>query len=274
MPIALSDDHKALADTAADFLAKNHALAATRDLLEATTEGRPAFWSDLAKLGWLGLHLPEEHGGSGFGLPELVVVVEQLGRAACPGPFVPTVIASATIEAAGSDELKTALLPGLADGTTTAGIAPSGQLSHSGGAISGTLPAVLGATTADLLVVAVGDDAAVIDRSGDGVTIDELRNIDPARRSAKVTLAGAPAQIIPGGARALLDFTRLLLAAEATGVAALTTEMAAQYARDRSYLQSSPVPLSRRPDRTTLRRPSCPAWPMGRRPPASRRPAR
>jgi alkylation response protein AidB-like acyl-CoA dehydrogenase len=47
-----------------------------------------------------GLHLPEEHGGSGYGLPELVVVVEELGRAIAPGPFVPTVIASAVVAAA------------------------------------------------------------------------------------------------------------------------------------------------------------------------------
>jgi 3-oxochol-4-en-24-oyl-CoA dehydrogenase len=233
MPIALSEDHKALAETAADFLAKNQSLAANRDLLEAVTEGRPAFWSDLAKLGWLGLHLPEEHGGSGFGLPELVVVVEQLGRHAAPGPFVPTVIASATINAAGSDEVKKALLPGLADGTTTAAIALSGQVTESGGGLTGSLPAVLGAPTADLLVVPVGDDVAVIDRTASGVTVEELRNIDHARRSAKVTLSGAGGQTISGGRRALLDFTRLLLAAEATGVAALTTEMAAQYARDR-----------------------------------------
>ena len=58
------------------------------------------------KLGWLGLHLPEEHGGSGYGLEELVVVVEELGRAVAPGPFVPTVIASATLDAVADDATK------------------------------------------------------------------------------------------------------------------------------------------------------------------------
>ena len=61
------------------------------------TRRRPRFWQDLVELGWLGLHVDEEHGGSGFGLPELVVVIEELGRAVAPGPFVPTVIASAVI---------------------------------------------------------------------------------------------------------------------------------------------------------------------------------
>ena len=123
MSIAITEDHRALGQTASDFLAKRDARGAARALLEAETEGLPAFWDDLASLGWLGLHLPEERGGSGFGLPELVVVVEELGRAVAPGPFVPTVIASAVIDAAAPDELAARLLPGLADGSVLGGIA-------------------------------------------------------------------------------------------------------------------------------------------------------
>ena len=67
----------------------------------------------MAELGWLGLAVPEEFGGSGFGLPELVVVIEELGRAIAPGPFVPTVIASAVIAAAGDDGIRAELLPRL-----------------------------------------------------------------------------------------------------------------------------------------------------------------
>jgi alkylation response protein AidB-like acyl-CoA dehydrogenase len=233
MPIAISEDHKALADTAGDFLAKHRALAANRELLEAPAEDRPAFWSELAALGWLGLHVPEELGGSGFGMPELTVVVEQLGRVAAPGPFVPTVIASATIVSAGGSDAQAALLPGLVDGSLTAAVALRGDLSISDGAVSGRASAVLGAAGADLIVVPVGEDVAVIERGAAGVTLRELKNLDPARRSASATFAGAPARIIAGGRPALLDAGRLLLAAEAVGVAARTTEMAAQYARDR-----------------------------------------
>ncbi len=116
MPIAITEDHRALGQTASDFLAKHDARGAARLLLESDAETLPSFWGDIADLGWLGLHVPEQYGGSGFGLPELVVVVEELGRALTPGPFVPTVIASALIDAAGSDELRARLLPGLADG--------------------------------------------------------------------------------------------------------------------------------------------------------------
>ena len=116
MPIAITEDHQALGRTTSEFLTKRDARGAARALLEAKEEALPPFWDELAGLGWLGLHLPEDVGGSGFGLPELVVVVEELGRAVAPGPFVPTVIASALLDDSASDELKGRLLPGLADG--------------------------------------------------------------------------------------------------------------------------------------------------------------
>ena len=81
MSIAITDDHRALADTAADFLRKRDARGAARALLEARGRGAARrSGTTCAGLGWLGLHVPEEHGGSGYGLPELVVVVEELGR--------------------------------------------------------------------------------------------------------------------------------------------------------------------------------------------------
>ena len=77
MSIAITEDHQSLAETATDFLTKRDARGAARELLEAPAENTPSFWNDLVGLGWLGLHVPEEHGGSGYGLEELVVVVVQ-----------------------------------------------------------------------------------------------------------------------------------------------------------------------------------------------------
>ncbi len=138
MPIAITEDHQALGQTASDFLAKHDSRGAARVLLESETETLPPFWGDIADLGWLGLHLPEQYGGSSFGLPELVVVVEEMGRALTPGPFVPTVIASAVIDAAGSDALKTRLLPGLTDGTAFAGVALESDITVRDGRATGT----------------------------------------------------------------------------------------------------------------------------------------
>ena len=229
MPIAISDDHRALAQTVSEFLAARGARAAARNLLEAKTDGPPDFWGEVGKLGWLGLHLPEEYGGSGFGLSELVIVVEQFGRAVAPGPFVPTVIASAVIAAAGPPDLQARLLPGLASGSAIGAVALRGDVAdgtgNAGIAASGHL--------ADVLLVAQGDDVLVVETAGDGVKTEVPANLDPARRIARVTLTGAPATVLPGARKVLTDLSRLLFAAEATGVAREVTEQAAEYAKVR-----------------------------------------
>jgi alkylation response protein AidB-like acyl-CoA dehydrogenase len=233
MSIAITDDHRALADTASDFLLKRDARGAARALLEAETEDRPVFWNDLSDLGWLGLHIPEQHGGSGFGMPELVVVVEELGRAIAPGPFVPTVITSAVIAAAATDETQSRLLPGLTSGATTGAVALGGEVQVREGKASGSAGVVLGGGLADILLVPSGDDVAVVDRSAGGVTVDTPPNLDPTRRAARVTLDGAPAEVIIGARQVLVDLARTILAAEAVGVARECTESAAEYAKVR-----------------------------------------
>src|SRR5215470_18226561 len=138
MSIAITDEHRALAQTVRGFLTKNNARAAARALLEADREELPAFWRELGNLGLLGLHLPEEHGGSGFGLPELVIVAEEMGRAVAPGPFVPTVTASAALATAGSPETQARWLPGLADGSLVGAFALGGDIAVADGKASGS----------------------------------------------------------------------------------------------------------------------------------------
>jgi hypothetical protein len=232
MSLALTDDHRALADTS-DFLAKHGSRAAARALLEAPTEGLPPFWDDLRALGWLGLHVPEEHGGSGYGLPELVVVVEELGRAVAPGPFVPTVIAGAVLAAAAPADIAAQHLPGLAGGDTTGAAALGGDVELRDGAAHGSAGVVLGGGLADILLVPAGDDVAVVDVRGEGVRVEVPANLDPTRRSARVTLDGVPVQVLPGARQVLVDLARTIIAAEATGVARECTELAAEYAKVR-----------------------------------------
>jgi alkylation response protein AidB-like acyl-CoA dehydrogenase len=149
MGIALTDDHRELAEVARAFLTSQKARWAARSLLDSPDEPRPPFWHNLVELGWLGLHIDEEYGGSGYGLPELVVVTEELGRAVAPGPFVPTVIASAVIAKDGSADQKSRLLPGLIDGTATAGIGLDSQVrvkdGHTSRMADGEAGIVLGA---------------------------------------------------------------------------------------------------------------------------------
>ena len=207
MSLAITDDHRPrrngrrLPDQA-------RRPGASRALLDGAEETLPELWGELTQLGWLGLHLPEEYGGSGYGLEELAVVVEQLGRADAPGPFVPTVIVSALIAAVADDATKAAWLPRLADGSLAAAAALDGDVTVDGGTATGSAGVVLGGALAGMFLVATGDDVAIVE-AGKGVTVDVPTNLDPTRRSAKVTLDGAPATVIPGARQALVDLTRL-----------------------------------------------------------------
>nr|HRD13811.1 acyl-CoA dehydrogenase family protein [Mycobacterium sp.] len=189
MGIALTDDHRELGEVARSFLTAQKARWAARELLDAAEEHRPPFWAELAELGWLGLHVDEQYGGSGYGLPELVVVIDELGRAVAPGPFVPTAVVSAVLSAVGTDEQKARLLPGLIDGSVTAAVGFGGDLTLSGGKVSGDAGVVLGAGLADLLLLTAGDDVVLVDRTADGVSVEVPGNLDRTRRSGRVTLA-------------------------------------------------------------------------------------
>jgi alkylation response protein AidB-like acyl-CoA dehydrogenase len=222
MGIAISDDHVELSKVAEDFLARTGALAEARSLLDAAEETLPAAWKEMAELGWLGMHLPEAHGGSGFGLPELVLVVEAMGGVVAPGPFLPTVWASAVLAACGSDAQQAELLPGLADGSVRAAVGLD-ERTH----------LVLGAALADLFLLPSGDDLVIATR--DEVEVSMPRNTDATRRVGTVTASGAPSsdRVLAGARGTAVVLGRVLAAAEATGGAQACVTMASEYAKVR-----------------------------------------
>jgi alkylation response protein AidB-like acyl-CoA dehydrogenase len=232
VPLAITDDHRALASVVDAFLADHDALAAARAQLEAP-EALPSFWKAFADLGWLGLHVAEADGGSGFSFAELAIVVEALGRVVAPGPFLPTVWASAVLVGAG-DEARGALLPGLVDGSEIGAVARTGSATLSEGIVHGDAGAVLGAGLATLLVVIAGNDVAVVRTDARGVEVAEATNLDPTRRAGRVRLERAETvAVIPDGATHALALGRALAAAEAAGGAAACVEASAEYAKVR-----------------------------------------
>ena len=233
MSLAITEEHRALAQTVAGLLTKHQSRAAARSLLEAEGDARPASWAELSGLGLLGLHISEEHGGSGFGLPETLVVAEQMGRYLAPGPFVPTVVTSAVLAAAGPGELQKRLLPALADGSMIGAAALGGEVSQANGAATGNAGVVISGHLADVLLVPAGDDVLVIEKSAGGVQAEVPANLDQSRRAARIRLDAAPATVLPGARRLLTDVARAVLAAEAAGIASETTEQAAEYAKIR-----------------------------------------
>jgi alkylation response protein AidB-like acyl-CoA dehydrogenase len=236
MAIALTEEHRELASMVRSFLRSGKARASGRALLESEQEALPDFWAGLAELGLLGLHVPEEYGGGGYGLPELAVAAEELGRAVAPGPFLPTVLVSAVIAGRGTPGQCARLLPGLVDGTGPAALGLGGSLTLAAGAADGDAGVVLGGALATTLVLAAGDDLVVVGVGAPGVSVEVPANLDPSRRSARVRLAKVAVtadDVLPGARRHALALARTLAAAEAAGGAAECAEAASGYAKVR-----------------------------------------
>ncbi|HYF45657.1 MAG TPA: acyl-CoA dehydrogenase, partial [Acidimicrobiales bacterium] len=229
MTLGISEDHLALHETVRKWVEARGVLKAARATLDEAEDALPPFWDELAGLGWLGLHLPEEHGGSGFGLAELAVVLEELGRAVAPGPVLPTALAALVVDRlADDDDIRPDLLPGMADGSIPAAVAFACDPSDF------EWPAVLGGATAEVVVVPRRDGWWALRSSC--LTVQEHKSLDPTRRLATVRLEGDPdghalgPEDRPGQVR---DLAATLLAAESAGGAAWCVDTAAAYAKDR-----------------------------------------
>ncbi|WP_327590546.1 acyl-CoA dehydrogenase [Nonomuraea sp. NBC_00507] len=208
MGIGLSEEHLALA-------------ASVRGLAERTVEH-----AALAGQGLLGLHLPEEHGGQGYGLLELCVALEVLGERRVPGPYLPTVLTSAVLARSGGDRYGD-LVKALADGSMTATVALPADAPVAG---AGLL--ALGACDADLFLLPVGGGAwAVLGR--DDVAAEPADSVDLDRALCSVTPRGQiPAdRVLPHAP--VRELATALLGADACGIAAWAVATAAGYAKVR-----------------------------------------
>ena len=130
----------------------------------------PQFWKDAVNLGWLGLQLAEEDGGQGFGVPELAILAEELGRVVAPGPFLPTAPVAAVIADPGQRRGPgpAALLSAWAPVTVV--VTPATFRWKTGEFPCGQLPGGQAGLKAQLLLVPVGAHLAVV-RPGDAVTV-------------------------------------------------------------------------------------------------------
>jgi alkylation response protein AidB-like acyl-CoA dehydrogenase len=241
--LAIHEDHLALADTARRFLETRCPPDVARSQLDSPHESLPPFWAELAGLGWLGLHVPEADGGQGYGWPELAVVLEELGRAAAPGPVLSTVLAATLIDRNG-DRGRTVLadlVSGRAVGAV--GFPATSVLQGSVGAdgaitVDGTARPVLSAHLADWLLLAVGTPAG--ERwclmAANDLEVQELPSVDLTRRVGSVT---ARAVVVPAERQLALDRQQVedavatLVAAECAGGAGWCLDTASEYAKVR-----------------------------------------
>lgn len=186
---------------------------------------------EMVSTGWLGLHIDERFGGQGYGLPELTIVLEQLGRAAVGGPFLPTVAVSAVISEVGTDEQRERWLPRLVSGDVVAGIGTNSDVAVRDSTVSAAAVPALAEAAADLFLLPSGDDLVLV-QAGDGVSIRTIDSVD--QLLAPVIVASLDsvhvAEVFPGAAGVAVRILRLLAAAEAVGGLGACTEMATAYA--------------------------------------------
>ncbi|MGW2989499.1 acyl-CoA dehydrogenase [Streptomyces goshikiensis] len=230
MGIGITQEQRELADAVRGWLARTVPPEEVRKLLDAPprTGTRPAYWDALTASGLLTPHLD---GGT---LLDLAVVVEEAARAALPGGYLPSALASVLLDRAGAPPLDgrtaaVALGPG---GMTAVAVEGGGHL------LDGAAPPVLGAGEADLVLLAAeaahgtrwfAVDAAALD-------IRTHESADPTRPTAEVRARGvtvAPGRLLALDAALVRDLACALFAADACGTAARALHTAAEHAKVR-----------------------------------------
>src|SRR6516162_6920665 len=226
MDIGFTEEQELLRDTARRFLESECDTQFVRKRMAEPAAVTDEFWQKLAEQGWLGIVYPEEEGGSGLGLVDLVVLMEEMGRAVMPGPYLSTVLlGGAVIGEAGSAMQRRQWLPQIAAGTAkatlawtepnlrwdAAGVTLAARESGGGFSLSGTKLFVGDAHLADILVVAAhtrdgstmedGVSLFLVLKDTPGLAITVLPTIDETRKLCEVRLdnAALPAGALLGG---------------------------------------------------------------------------
>ena len=223
MNFDFTDDQRSIKSTAKEFLAARYKPDKLRELAEAG-EYDAAIWDEMRELGWAGIFVDEEYEGQGLGMVELTILMEEMGYALAPSPFLSNAAAGLVIQHAGSDEQKQRWLPGIATGEQPAAL---GQLKN------GSAPLVPDAEEAAVIVLFDGSEARVVERSA--AQVEKVDTIDSTRRFASVSADGGEA--LEGDVEGGLDRAATALAAELTGLAQRTMEMAVDYAKERKQFE-------------------------------------
>ncbi len=246
MPIAVLEEHEGLRQTVRRWLDAHCPPEVRRSSLDLGLGDLPGIWKELADQGWLGLHVPEQHGGQGFTVAELAVVLDEFGYSLVPGPVLPTLVVAAAVaaEVASSPDgapTLAALLPGLADGSTPAafyrGIETlEGEKAGTELRVTGLLTPVLGAPTARLLLAPVADVGwCVLDT--DELGIDALPALDATRPLGSVTAndVAVPSDRVLRAVDGdhIRDIALALAAAESAGSARWCLDTTSAYAKVR-----------------------------------------
>ena len=257
--IAFSDEQEQLLEVATNFARDKFPLDRARARIAAAEDFDSAIWTEMAQLGWLGVAVPEDFGGSGLSLAEVVTIAEPLGRHLAGTPFVSTTLLAQALTEAGTPSQKRDYLPKLAEGAigALALCEPHGDwnLEHltaravrSGDsfALSGVKTFVTDAASADLVLISVERDGqpalALLDKAAFGAAkVEREIVIDETRRSYRVALNGITvpdcyfleAAQTAAALRHVDEAASLLLAAEMCGGTAGVIAVVVEYLKTR-----------------------------------------
>jgi alkylation response protein AidB-like acyl-CoA dehydrogenase len=259
---AFTDEQEQFRSAVRRFLNDKSPTTEVRRLM-ATAEGYdPAVWRQLSEnLQLPGIHIPEQYGGAGFGMVELCIVTEELGRALLCAPYFSTaVLAANAILSAGTEPQKSALLPEIARGARLATLAitePDGNWDPAGIKVvatpdsdgyrlDGVKSFVVDGHVAELLIVAArtpkttgleGLALFTLDANAGGVERRLMESMDPTRKIARIDFRGARANLLGNlddGAETILrtlDQAAIALANEMVGGAQTLLDSAVSYAK-------------------------------------------
>jgi alkylation response protein AidB-like acyl-CoA dehydrogenase len=182
MALVLTEEQSMLRDSARGLISDKAPVAHLRGLRDAkdTTGFSRELWKTFAEMGFSGLLVPDQFGGSGLGCVEAGIVMEEIGRTLMPSPFLSTsVLAASALVRGGSDAQKAQHLPKIADGSLLAALAIDEGAKHrplqtklqatrsgNGFKLSGDKAFVVDGHTADLLIVAARSAGSTGDRNG------------------------------------------------------------------------------------------------------------
>jgi alkylation response protein AidB-like acyl-CoA dehydrogenase len=261
MNFGLAEEQQQLKDSARNFLSRECPTARVREIMSDEAGMPHGLYQQIANLGWNGLIVPEKFGGAGLGMLDMIVLLEESGYAALPGPFLfSSVLAAATLAGGGSDDLNDRWLAPLAEGRALGTVAiveandsinpadlnATARKGASAWVLNGAKMIVPYAHVADFVIVAARTGAGprdlglfLVERNSPGVYIRRLNNLDLTRRVCAIELDAVvvPAEAALGGGASLydrlVDVASVAIAADSLGGTERALEMAVEYSKVR-----------------------------------------
>jgi len=246
MQFGLSESQEFLKDSARKFFAGECPSAEMRRLMETDTAYDASLWSKLTDQGYTGIIFPEEYGGVGLGKVELMLLMEEAGRALLPGPFFSTVVlAGSVLDAVATPAHKTKYLAPICRGEVRATVAileasanwnlRDIQLRATHGKLTGKKFFVSDAGIADFLIVVARDGVFVVNSKARGLKISPMSGMDLTRKLFVVEFSNTPAEQIStsSGLAHAFDIATAALAAELVGGMQRTLDITVEYAKTR-----------------------------------------